>query len=243
MDDNDKYISQELQETFERYLLDQMDDRERSRFLKNLEQDPNLMHQFEEFKALFHTVEELALQEHLDSYHSEMETSIEKTTGDRTFPFYKIAAVVTVMVALGLWILYQKDPNEKLYQEYFTADPGLPTVMGNSGNYAFYEAMVDYKQGHYKTAITKWEQQWAEKKDNDTLNYFLGSAYLADGESTKAIPYFDRVLGSKQTSFKNEAAFYQGLAHIKNGDPQAALKSLEKAQDEKSRELIKKLKD
>lgn len=243
MDDNDKYISQELQETFERYLLDQMDDQERSRFLKNLEQDPKLMQQFKEFKALFHSVEEASLREQMESFHSDLESSSEKLTKSRTFPIYKIAAVITVLVAMGLWLLYQKDPNEKLYQEYFTADPGLPTVMGNSSNYAFYEAMVDYKQGHYKTAISKWEQLWAAKKDNDTLNYFLGSAYLANGEATRAISFFDRVVENEQASFKNEAAFYQGLAHLKNGDTRAALKSLEKAQDEKSRELIKKLKD
>ncbi|RIV73125.1 tetratricopeptide repeat protein [Flagellimonas aequoris] len=237
------YISQEHQETFERYLMDQMGDQERSRFLENLEQDAQLMHQFKEFKALFHSVEETALRESMESFHSELESPSEKITKGRDFPIYKIAAVITVLVAMGLWFLYQKDPNEKLYQEYFTADPGLPTVMGNSSNYAFYEAMVDYKQGHYKTAISKWQQLWAAKKDNDTLNYFLGSAYLADGEATKAISFFDRVVENEQASFKNEAAFYQGLAHLKNGDPQAALKSLEKAQDEKSRELIKKLKN
>ena len=237
------YISQEHQETFERYLMDQMGDQERSRFLENLEQDAQLMHQFKEFKALFHSVEETALRESMESFHSELESPSKKITKGRDFPIYKIAAVITVLVAMGLWFLYQKDPNEKLYQEYFTADPGLPTVMGNSSNYAFYEAMVDYKQGHYKTAISKWQQLWAAKKDNDTLNYFLGSAYLADGEATKAISFFDRVVENEQASFKNEAAFYQGLAHLKNGNPQAALKSLEKAQDEKSRELIKKLKD
>ncbi|MEE1963981.1 tetratricopeptide repeat protein [Allomuricauda taeanensis] len=237
------YISQERQETFERYLMDQMDNRERSQFLENLEQDAQLIQQFNEFKALFHNVEEAALREQMESFHTELKSPSKKITKGRTFPIYKIAAVIAVLVAMGLWLLYQKDPNEKLYQEYFTADPGLPTVMGNSSNYAFYEAMVDYKRGHYKTAITKWEQLWAEKKDNDTLNYFIGSAYLADGEATKAISYFDRVVENEQASFKNEAAFYQGLAHLKNGDTQAALKSLEKAQDEKSRELIKKLKD
>jgi hypothetical protein len=237
------YISQERQETFERYLMDQMDDRERSQFLEKLEQDAQLMQQFKEFKALFHSVEEAALRELLGSFHTELESPSKKITKVRTFPIYKIAAVVTVLVAMGLWLLYQKDPNEKLYQEYFTADPGLPTVMGNSSNYDFYEAMVDYKQGHYKTAITKWEQLWEQKKDNDTLNYFLGSAYLADGETTKAISFFDLVIEAENASFKNEAAFYQGLAHLKNGDTQTALKSLEKAQDEKSRELVKKLKD
>lgn len=153
------FISEETQEQFERFLLDRMDTVERSGFLETLKNDPVLNERFMEFQDMFRAVEESGLRESLGTFHSQMETKEEGPigVGSRFFK-YRLVAGIALLLSLGAWFLFQKSPSERLYREYFVADPGLPTVMGTSKNYAFYEAMVDYKQGKYKTAIDKWEK-------------------------------------------------------------------------------------
>jgi len=68
--------------------------------------------------------------------------------------------------------------------EYFKPDAGLITSMGGNENYEFYRGMVDYKQGNYKAAISRWKDQLKLKKDNDTLNFYIGVSLMAQ-ENTK----------------------------------------------------------
>jgi tetratricopeptide (TPR) repeat protein len=246
MDKEPTYWTLEEQNLFERYLLDGMDAQERTDFESLLQSDLNLNAKFLEFKGLFRTIEEEGLRSKLNDFHKHLEGHAQirplHTTSYRSL--FRVAAAIALLIALGgIWYFYTPNSNERLFNAYFTPDPGLPTVMGNSDNYGFYEAMVDYKQGNYTIALQKWENLWPQKMDNDTINYFLGAAYLANDEPGKAIPYFDRVLGSAQPSFQSEAAYYKGLAHLKNNQVEAALKSLEKTSDDKGRELAKKLKN
>src|SRR5690606_23244373 len=107
-------------------------------------------------------------------------------------------------------------PNQKLYAEFFVPDPGLPTTMSSTNNYTFFDAMVNYKQGDYKTAIKKWETLEAANTENDTLIYFLGVAHLAKGNTEDAISYLEKSKDFKDSVFKNDAYYYLGMAHLKN---------------------------
>lgn len=243
MDASFDHISPENQEAFERYLMDEMEVTERSHFLNDLEADAQLKSQFLEFKAMFRAIEEVGLRESMDRFHSEMEGSSTKIIQFPMARLYKIAAIVVLLLGTGLWFVLRQNTDERLYKEYFTADPGLPTVMGTNDNYAFYEAMVDYKQGKYKVAIQKWQLLLGQKGTNDTLNYFLGAAHMANGETAASIPFFQRVLGNDGSAFYNDAAFYQALAQLKLGKHEAALENLEKCSGEKARALELKLKE
>lgn len=246
MDKETTIWTPEEQDLFERYLLDGMNAQERTDFESQLQSNSNFNTKFLEFKELFQTIEEEGLRSKLNDFHKNLEVAAQtKPLHTGTYPlFFRVAATIAILIALGgILYFYIPNSNERLFNAYFTPDPGLPTVMGNSDNYDFYEAMVDYKQGNYETALQKWENLLPQKMDNDTLNYFLGSAYLANDEPSKAIPYFDHVLGNTQPAFQSEAAYYKGLAHLKNNEVEAALKSLEQTSNEKGRELAKKLRD
>ena len=215
MDKGPKYISQEQQEEFERFLLNQMELEEETIFHEKLEGDTILKNQFEEFKALLFAVEEDGLRKVLNDFHDTIPKK--DNTSKSNFYLYRIAAGIAIIVALGLWFFNQQSPNDKLFEEYFTPDPGLPTVMGSSENYDFYEAMVDYKQGNYQVAIEKWEKLLLAKPNNDTLNYFLGVAHLAGGANEAAIPFLIKVSNSS-SYFEKEARHYLGLAYLKKGE-------------------------
>jgi len=239
--DSPEYIPLETQELFERFLMGGMDDNERSAFLESLEGDSELDQRFKMFKSTFRAVEEAGLRTSMEQYHSKIEGSGKGSHRSGRITFYRIAASVAVLVALGLWFLLHKTPNERLYQQYFIADPGLPTVMGSADNYDFQEAMVEYKQGNYATAIAKWETLLSQNRDNDTLNYFLGSAHLARGDAHKAIGYMQKALSVKESAFVQDLHFYLGLAYLKENKATKALEHLSRCGEGRCEELKAKI--
>lgn len=245
MDKYPKYISQEQQEEFETFLLGNMNLSQKEVFKQKLQTDTVLNAQFNEFKDLFVAVEEENLRSKLDDFHTtiEEETPVKHLNTSKKRFNYSIAASVAILLTLGgLWFLNRQSPNEKLFHKYYTQDPGLPTVMGSNDNFAFYEAMVDYKRGDYETAIRKWEQQLEGKPENDTLNYFLGSAYLANNDAERAIPFLDIALKDKNSSFKDDNLFYLGLAYLKSKNAEKAIEHLSKSKLEKAKKVLEEIK-
>ncbi len=240
MENDPEHLSQEQQERFERFLMDRMDPAERARFLKALDSDTDLALRFDDFKTLFRAVEEDALRNNLEDIHDQVTRTPTRIQRPK-FNYMRMAATVAVLIALGIFFLNRKSANERLYDTYFTPDPGLPTVMGTTDNFAFYDAMVNYKQGQYKTAIGKWEKLLATKPRNDTLNYFLGSAYMADGETPKAIPFFEHALQTTNSVFTNDILYYLAMAKLKQNDRSGALEHLMECASENCRELISEI--
>lgn len=247
MDKYPKYLSQEQQERFERYLLGTMADSERTDFESELREDPSFREAFTDFKALFDTVEEAGLRAQLDDFHRTLVqsgTPIHRLDPARRSFNYRIAATVALLLTVGgIWFFNRTDPDEKLFRSHYSPDPGLPTVMGSSDNYAFYEAMVDYKQGEYALAITKWEKLLAKKPENDTLNYFLGNAHLAQGDAGKSLPLLERVARNNRSSFYQEALYYLGLSYLKTGQKEKANTVLGRTTDARASRLINELRE
>ena len=159
MDREEAYWTREEQELFESCLLDQMTPAEKAGFESRMASDPTLKAKFLEFKALFGAIEEAGLRLAMDHFHEGVQDDGKErrlSTASRTV--YRMAAAIAVLMTLGgIWYFYYPNDNERLFAAYYTPDPGLPTVMGNSDNYMFYEAMVDYKQEDYGTALQKWK--------------------------------------------------------------------------------------
>ena len=161
---------EEEQELFERFLMDEMSVKEKKSFEIKIAGDKNLKNSFEEFKSLFETVEEAGLRHKLKDFHNALENGEEPqvrllNTSKNRFR-YRIAASIIILIGLGsIWFLNNTNSNMKLYEEYYFQDPGLPTVMGSSDNYDFYEAMVDYKQENFEMAIEKWEKLLVSKPE------------------------------------------------------------------------------
>ncbi|MEM8999835.1 MAG: tetratricopeptide repeat protein [Bacteroidota bacterium] len=241
MDKPRPYISQELQEEFEYFLMNQMGEEEETTFLQKLEQDESLKYQFEEFRALYIAVEEEGLRTQINKFHEGVKTP--GTDKKYNFNFYRIAAGIALLVALGIWFLNRPNQNERLFNKYFSPDPGLPTVMGPNDNYHFYEAMVDYKQGNFAIAIAKWEKLLKEKPANDTLNYFLGVSHLALRNHKKAIAYLQEVHRLKTSVFLEESNLFLGMAYLNSGEISKAQKNLARSSGKKAKQLLQELQD
>nr|WP_321232833.1 tetratricopeptide repeat protein [uncultured Psychroserpens sp.] len=238
MKDNSN-ISQELLETIERYYNDTMSKQERSDFELKLDENPEFKTQVEDIKTLIFGIENQSLKEQLDVFHEDiLEPHFESSSASGFFTLRKLAAAVVILLAVTSFWWFSTPQNEKLYSEYFTPDPGLPTVMSSNSNFEFYDAMVNYKQGDYKDAIKKWE---SIHHKGDTLNYFLGVAYLADKNEKKAIRFLKKATQNSEFALSSEAYYYLGLAQLKKGNVEDAKTSLKRSNTDNSKALLSQL--
>lgn len=235
-------IPEQTFETIERYLLKQMTTEESANFEASLETDTTLQQQVSEVKNLIRGIEKVSLEEKMEEFHSEIETNT--LINKKTSSFYRYAIAAVFVGAIGLFFFFnQQSTNEKLFAKHFTPDPGLPTTMSTSDNYAFYEAMVFYKAQDYNTAIKKWELIKTKKPVNDTLNYFLGVANLAYGNGEIAIDYLNIAIANGKSVFSTDAKTYKALALLKVDDTEGAIAILQEVNTPKAKELLLVLKN
>lgn len=235
-------ISQEQLETIERYINGTMSTEELKAFKMQLQTDSDFKIQVEDIRTLLTGIETQSLKEQLDEFHKDVKKQPiqNEFSKIRHLKFRKFVAAAAVVIALGSFWFFNQNSTDKLYAKYFTPDPGLPTTMSSNSNYEFYEAMVCYKQGDFKTAIKKWK---AINTKNDTLNYFLGVAYLADKDEVKAIEFLNEATRNDKFPLLDDAYFYLGLAHLKEGNIEKAKANLEHSNVDNSKAILSELED
>ena len=142
------------------------------------------------------------------------------------------------MGVTAVFVLSQKDGSSNLFVEYFKPDAGLITSMGGNENYEFYRGMVDYKQGNYKAAISRWKDQLKLKKDNDTLNFYIGVSLMAQENTEEAIPYLKQVEKFEQSHFIPDVYHFRALAELNEGNTQIAKEYLAKSDSKAAKKLL-----
>ena len=234
-------------ETIEKYLDNSMDTEDREKFERLLQENQEFKNDFEETKALILGIEVNALKNQLNTFHSEMEGSKNKDViknkklQGRSFAvrFLPYAAAASVLLILGLFLYNNEMPsNQELFAKHFTPDPGLPTKMGSSENFEFYDGMVDYKRAEYGAAIEKWSRLQIKDSKNDTLNYFLGVAYLAQGNEIEAQKYLQNAAQYSKGFLENETYYYLALAYLKANKPIEARQNLKKTTIKDSKTIL-----
>lgn len=243
--DNLYDISQEEFESIEAYLNRELSDEDWSVFENRLKNEEGFADKVEDIKAILIGLETQTLKEQLDSFHKDVlngeSDNLDPKPKVKSLDWRRIAVAAVLIIAAGSFWFISGNANERLYAEYFTPDPGLPTTMGNNDNYEFYKAMVSYKQGNYDEALIIWKDLKKNKVSNDTLSYFIGSALLADKRETEAITYLTFVTKQEETVFKNDAYFYLGLAYLKASKIEEATSALNKSDLKDAKDLLKKL--
>lgn len=237
-------MTPEFLETIERYYNGSMSKNEQENFETKLSQDAGFKQEVEDVKTLLVGIETQALQEKMEEFHEDLPIQMVAeipSSKVRFLNFRTIAAAIIIIAASGSFWIYNGSSNEKMFNDYFKPDPGLPTTMSTTADYSFYDAMVIYKRGDYKTAILKWKKLEAKTPNNDTLAYFLGVAYLADNQIDQAIPYLLKSSENTTSVFKEDANYYLGLAYLKKNNQEEAIRFLKKSSFENSKKLLKKL--
>ncbi|WP_456437981.1 tetratricopeptide repeat protein [Psychroserpens sp.] len=236
-------ISQEQLETIERYINGTMSPEELKAFETQLEDNPDFKIQVNDIITLLTGIETQSLKEQLDEFHKDIQKQPSQKKSPKIYylQFRKLVAAASIIIALGSFWFYNQNSTDRLYSKYFTPDPGLPTTMSGNSNYEFYDAMVNYKQGDYKTAIEKWDVLKTKTPNNDTLNYFLGVAHLANENEVNAISFLEKTIQNKAFPLVNDAYFYLGLAHLKEDNIELAKENFKKSTTENSKAILSEL--
>lgn len=239
-------LSQEEFELIEQFLSGSLAEEAQEKIRNRIDSDSGFAAKVSEIQDMQLGIERAALHSKLESFHSELAKK-EPLVPIRSIHaswFWGVAASLFLVVSAGAWwIMGQKSPGEELYQAYFRPDPGLVTSMSGQGNYEFERAMVDYKEGKYEEAITRWKSLLAEKPTNDSLNYFLGSAFLAKNQEATSLDYLSIVASNPASGFYDDANWYAGLAAVKLGHTEKALAFLKVSSRPEAKNLIENLEE
>lgn len=244
--ENSNPISQELLETIERYLKNTMNIEEQDTFEKKLKNNASLQQQVKDIETMLFGVRKAVFKNKANHFHDELINKDSEIVADTkvfrlNFKYMSIAASIVILFGC-FWFFNRTNSNEAIFNTYYIEDRGLETNMGETDSYAFDDAMVDYKQKKYTTAINKWSALLKSKPENDTLNYFLGVAHLANKNENEAVNYLKTAVKTTESEFLNDAYFYLGLSYLKMNNTDLAIKYLEKNNSETSKTIILKLK-
>jgi len=243
----DYNITQEELEHIERYINKTLTPEETVAFEKKLKNDSHFKNLVEDIKTMLLGIETQALKEKLEEFHETLpktEVLIKKPSRVKYLNLRKLVAIAAViLVSLGSYWFLNNESKSNLYSKYYSPDPRLPTTMSTTDDFTFYDAMVNYKRKDYDLAISKWEPLLTKKPENDTLNYFIGSAYLASGKEVQAITHLKKVTQLKESNFKNEAFYYLGLAYLKAENIEFAKKYLSHSTFNNSEVILSELEE
>lgn len=238
-------ISEQEVEAIEQYIRQELTVEERARFEQRLSNDPALQSKVDAISLLLVGVQEAHLTEKLNEFHSSMTTSAstQKLIKVKSIQRWLVAASVIVLAGIASWLLLTMQSREqKLFAKFYSPDPGLISAMSSSDDYQFDRAMLDYKRANYDSAIRVWQSMATVKPGNDTLNYFLGCAYLAKGEHKKALEKFKKVIAIQNSYFIKDAYWFAGLAMLQQGNKTEAISYIEKSEHDDKNMLLLELK-
>ncbi len=247
MNNQEIHISLEEWEEIEAYLNGSFSTEQLQAFEQRLQTESDLLAKVEKVKLSLLTVEEAGLREDLETFHTRLKTkpvvSIPKHKKNNLTKWLAIAAVFIAIAITTILYLQQPNEHEKIYSSFYKPDPGLSTTMSQTDDYEFEKAMVEYKTGNYEVALASWQNLLRQNPQSDTLNYFIGSALLADKKIEQALPFFDMVLKKEKSTFLPEAEWYKALALLHSGKKQEAILLLKKGTYSKNTNLLRKLEE
>lgn len=233
-------ISEDEFEELESFLLGTLKPEEQKIVEQRIASDGNYASKLNEVKLIITGIRESELKKHLQALHQN-ESVIRKRSPVRRmyFRWVAVAAIFVLVITLALGVFTNK--NDKLFAKYYQPDVGLMTTMGATDHYNFDVAMIEFKSGKYKDALIKWQELRKGNENNDTLNYFIGSSYLARDSVNESIPYFNQVIDAENSTFKSEAYWYVGLALLKEGKSKEASQMISRSDHRFKEELVSKL--
>jgi tetratricopeptide (TPR) repeat protein len=242
LENNNNDISPEEWAQIDDHLSGRMPAAEYEAFRLRMAHEPLLAQKVADTSMLVLGIRESVLQNRLHDFHMGITSPaiIRKTAFGK---YWLVAASVLVIVTAGIFFMFNRaTSDEKLFARYYQQDPGLPTLMSIGSNDDLDRGMVDYKTGQYNTAITRWKGLLATKPASDTINYFIGCAWMALQQADSAKNYFKKVTGQYQSVFRSDACWFLALTLLKQNRHPDAIMYLQQSSHPRKDDILSELK-
>ena len=211
-------------EQFDRYMLDQMDEQEKARFLEKLEANAQLLKEFETYRLVFQGINFSAAQE-----LKEKLVAREKMLGTSASysRYWKVAAAVALLAVAAFLVtwLTPGSSDQDLYSAYYEPYPNIVNPLDRSSPVSDDDVFRLYEKGQYQQTVDYFRQR-DDSQFTDTTRFYLGQAHMALGEMDPALKEFDKIPAS--SIFFESSQWYLSLIHLKRNNRDQLKQQLEK---------------
>jgi len=212
-------------EWVQRYLEGELSGQELLDFEQHLAKDSELQTMLEEHKILAGGIRYHARTQVWDKIKAlealaEAEDTSKRLSGNSNkFLYWSVAAAVAVLLVSVVYFVNRNQPVDtgQLFAENFEPYPALayaPQRSDTSFASMMEEAFGAYSNGDYTAAIPLFEEILAQNEET-MVWFYLGNAYLAEGQSEQAIAAFQKFLQIK-TALTYQGKWYLSLAYLSN---------------------------
>ncbi len=214
----------------DRYLEGNMTEAEKQLFESRLESDSELRDALKDHKLLIETIESAAMKDTLSQVMAQQRDK--GKAGVRSINRTWIAVAASVVILFGaFFFLGPFSGGGNLYEEYYQPDPGLPTTMSTESNLRFTEAMVQYKQGEYRSALAEFDQLMNDNPASDTLLFYRGICHMELDQPEVSAFLFNQI-STDSRLFGEKAQWYRALALLQDDNTAEAIAALQVISDQ-----------
>jgi len=207
-------------ERFDRYLRLEMNQEEREKLEKDLNDDNEMSTAFEMHKRSIVAIENHVLRNKMNTWHDQMDSAVKtdvKTPRIKSnlVKRYFIGAILLAIALLGAYYFFNlgnQSNTEHLYASHYYPDPGPPIQMSDAKDSNFIEGLQAYKNKNYVSALRIWNTLTDPTASSDTLTYFRASAQMASKKFPLALELFDSI--PETSTFFEQSRWYMLLLHI-----------------------------
>lgn len=151
-------------------------------------------------------------------------------------------AVAAILIAvIVIWQPWKPD----LFNKFSETSMVTPAERGDAADNLLQQAVEAFNKKEYDRAATLLQQVKQQDTANSFVNFYYGVALLQTDKLTKARDIFNQLFAA-ESAFKFDAAFYQALGYLKEGNKAACKEWLQKipsdaANYNKARALLQQL--
>lgn len=163
--------------------------------------------------------------------------TIDINQGQNRFSWLKVAAILLLFLLPILYFvpsILQSPSSPQLAATYFEAPKDLVSVTRST------EA-INQRQANWQKANQQYQQQnyagalgiLNEIPNSDTLALAKGLCYYMQDKAQQAIPYFQEIVQTPQSSFNTKASWYLAMSFLKSDQSDKAIPILQNLEKEK----------
>lgn len=233
-------------ERIEHYLAGVLKDREHDDFEKQMQTDPDLAGQVNDYKMAVKSIEIFGRNELKNKLRKIHREEIKPGAAFGRRELLKLAAVfIGLLIVSGPFLynyFYGAPDYQQLFEENFNNYPDILSQRGESypDHLMLDEAMSYYKNKDFVNASVLFEA--LDKDDlpaDDAIQFYSGISFLGAGNPEKASMILRSIATNNENPFREQARWYLALSFLSQEKPEEARILLEDIAKNKSWNHVK----